>query len=52
VIYNWLQHFEPESLRSELEAAGFVLDDLLGDVAGTPYDPSSNEFAVIARRPA
>ena len=51
VIYNWLQHFDSESLKRELETSGFVLDDLLGDVAGTPFDPSLNEFAVIARKP-
>ena len=28
--------------------AGFSVEELYSDVAGTPYDPKSNEFAIIA----
>lgn len=47
-VYNWLQYFSPEALQRELAACGFTVDTFYSDVAGTPYDPESNEFAVIA----
>jgi SAM-dependent methyltransferase len=49
-IYNWLQHFDREALAAELRRAGLEVASVLGDVAGRPFDPSSPEFAVIARR--
>ena len=50
-IYNWLQYFSVESLRSEIENCGLVIDEVLGDVAGAPMNPTAHEFAVVARRP-
>lgn len=50
-IYNWVQHFSPESLASEIGATGFEIASVLGDVRGRPFDPGSPQFAVIARRP-
>jgi cyclopropane fatty-acyl-phospholipid synthase-like methyltransferase len=49
-IYNWLQHFSPEALQSELSASGFVLDELHADVAGSTFDPDSTEFAIVATK--
>jgi 2-polyprenyl-3-methyl-5-hydroxy-6-metoxy-1,4-benzoquinol methylase len=49
VIYNWLQYFDPESLKREFEGSGLVVEVVLGDVAGGAYDPAATEFAVIAR---
>jgi SAM-dependent methyltransferase len=49
-VYNWLQHFTPEELEREFTAAGFSIEELWADVAGTPYDRHSSEFAVIARK--
>lgn len=49
VIYNWLQHFTPQSLERELSECGLVVDAIYGDVAGSPYSPESPEFAVVAR---
>jgi 2-polyprenyl-3-methyl-5-hydroxy-6-metoxy-1,4-benzoquinol methylase len=51
-VYNWLQHFSPEDLEREFVKAGFVIKELHSDVAGTPYNRESNEFAVIAEKPA
>jgi SAM-dependent methyltransferase len=51
-IYNWVQFFSPESLATELAAAGLVIDTVLGDVTGRPYDPGTSIFAVVARRVA
>jgi len=47
-VYNWFQHFSPDSLRAELEVCGLGMTELLGDVAGKPYDAQSDEFAVVA----
>lgn len=52
VIYNWLQHFDPHTLELELQAGGFVLEALLGDVAGASFDPAASGFAVIGRKPS
>jgi len=49
-VYNWLQHFSPEDLEREFIEAGFSVTGLYSDVAGTPYDRGSSEFAVIAGR--
>jgi len=49
-IYNWLQYFAPEVLERELTDAGFSIEGFYSDVAGTPYDPQSQEFAIVARK--
>jgi len=49
-VYNWLQCFTPEELSREFAEAGFSVEDIFSDVAGTPYDPKSSEFAVIAQK--
>lgn len=49
-VYNWLQYFAPETLEKEFIEAGFSVKGLYSDVAGTPYDRTSREFAVIANR--
>ncbi len=49
-IYNWLQHFDQDQLKKEFEDCGFTIDSLYSDVAGSPFDPESNEFAIIAKK--
>lgn len=49
-IYNWLQYFTPEDLEIEFSECGFTIEELYSDVAGTLYDPQSEEFAVVAKR--
>lgn len=49
-VYNWLQYFAPEDLEREFMKAGFSIEDLYSDVAGTPYDRKTSEFAVIAKK--
>lgn len=49
-IYNWLQYFAPEALEREFTAAGFSIEELTSDVAGAPYDPQSEGFAIIAKK--
>ena len=47
-IYNWIQHFTPNSLEAELSAAGFKVDQLVGDLSGTPFITDGNFIGVIA----
>lgn len=49
-VYNWLQYFSPEDLEREFVECGFTIEEIFSDVAGTPYDPQSNEFAVAAKK--
>lgn len=49
-VYNWLQYFAPENLEREFMEAGFSVKGFYSDVAGTPYNPKSNEFAVVANK--
>lgn len=48
--YNWLQYFAPEDLEKEFRNSGFSVEGLYSDVAGTPYDRNSDEFAIVATR--
>jgi hypothetical protein len=47
-VYNWLQVFSPEDLASELDECGLVSEEIYSGVSGSPFDPGSNEFAIIA----
>jgi 2-polyprenyl-3-methyl-5-hydroxy-6-metoxy-1,4-benzoquinol methylase len=49
-IYNWFQHFSPETLEREFAACGFAIEKIFSDVAGTLFDSKANEFAVVARK--
>ncbi len=49
-VYNWLQYFNQESLRTEFTSCGFNEVHFLGDVSGVEFDPQSDEMAVIVRR--
>jgi SAM-dependent methyltransferase len=49
-FWTWTQYFDPEGIAAELDASGFEVTELLGDVAGAAYDPAGQEFAVVARR--
>lgn len=49
-IYNWLQYFVPEDIEREFKAANFSVEGFYADVAGSPYDEKSSEFAVIANK--
>ena len=50
VVYNWLQYFDHDSLKKEIEDRGFKVEAFLGDVSGAEFDPASHEFAIIATR--
>ncbi len=48
VVYNWLQHFSKKTLIAEFEAAGFKVENVYSDVAGTEFDQNSPEIAIVA----
>ena len=47
---NWLQYFSTTALEAELNDAGLVVSNFLGDIGGGAYESQANAFAVIARR--
>jgi len=49
-IYNWLQYFSHNALKKEFEDCGFAVENLYSDVAGSPFDSNSKEFAIVARK--
>lgn len=49
-VYNWLQYFSPDALESEFRACGLAVEGLYADVAGTPFNDSADEFAVVAEK--
>jgi cyclopropane fatty-acyl-phospholipid synthase-like methyltransferase len=48
-VYNWLQHFSPESLKDEFRKAGFTDVALHGNVAGKVFDETAPEFAIVGK---
>jgi len=50
VVYNWLQQFSKESLLEEFTVNGFEVDGIYSDVAGTSFDPESQEITIVACR--
>jgi SAM-dependent methyltransferase len=49
-VYNWLQHFSPEDLGKAFERAGFTVEGFYSDVAGAPFDPETEAFAIVGRK--
>jgi 2-polyprenyl-3-methyl-5-hydroxy-6-metoxy-1,4-benzoquinol methylase len=47
-VYNWLQYFSHDALEKEFAECGFTIQETFADVAGSPFDPTGNEFAVVA----
>lgn len=49
-VYNWLQYFSPEALEREFVESGLTVEGFYGDVAGSPFDPEADEYAVVAKK--
>ncbi|MCF8298219.1 MAG: class I SAM-dependent methyltransferase [Saprospiraceae bacterium] len=49
VVYNWLQYYNIDALRSEFEENGFNIVEVYSDVAGSEYESDSLEFAITAK---
>ncbi len=50
VVYNWLQYFSQDSLRTEFEDNGFEVVEFYADVAGTAFSSESPDMAIVARK--
>jgi len=50
VVYNWLQCYSKDSIRSEFEDNGFKIEELYADVAGKAFSPESTEIAIVAKK--
>lgn len=50
IVYNWLQYFSTEDLDEEFGKCRFKITDFYSDVAGSPFDSKSTEYAVVATR--
>jgi SAM-dependent methyltransferase len=48
-FFNWIQCYDPARLEAELRDAGWDVEETFGDVAGGPWDPEADFFAVVAR---
>jgi SAM-dependent methyltransferase len=49
-VYNWFQYFSPEDLEREFVECGFTVENLYSNVAGSPFDAKTKEFAVVAKK--
>jgi SAM-dependent methyltransferase len=49
-VYNWLQYFSSEMLKNEFANCGFAIEELYSNVAGTEFNQSSSEIAVVAKK--
>jgi SAM-dependent methyltransferase len=50
VYRNWFRYFTRETITAELEAGGFTVRGLYGDLAGAPYDPGGEWIGVVAQQ--
>lgn len=46
-VYNWFQCFDKEMITKECEAAGLIVHEIIGNVAGIAFSDQENEFAII-----
>jgi 2-polyprenyl-3-methyl-5-hydroxy-6-metoxy-1,4-benzoquinol methylase len=49
-VYNWLQYFSPQALEREFIECGFTIEQFYSDVAGSPFDSETQEFAIVAKK--
>ena len=47
-IFNWFQHFTPESIEAELQNACIEIDQMVGDLSGVPLKPESDLIGIVA----
>ena len=49
-IFNWFQHFTPLSIESELNQAGFEIEQMSESLTGEKLRPDSEVIGIIARK--
>lgn len=47
-IYNWFQHYTPQTIREELQDAGFTVINIAGDLTGEPLREDGDLIGIIA----
>ncbi|GMR21293.1 MAG: class I SAM-dependent methyltransferase [Gammaproteobacteria bacterium] len=47
-IYNWFQHFTPETIEAELKGVGFEVDEMVGGLSWEPLKPESKIIGIVA----
>ena len=50
VYRNWFQDYAPETITTELEEGGFVVESLWGDLTGNPDTADREWIGVVARK--
>ncbi|MGE5222500.1 MAG: SAM-dependent methyltransferase [Omnitrophica WOR_2 bacterium] len=51
VYRNWFQDYTGEAIRGELQASGFSVQSLWGDLTGSAYEPTGDWIGIIAKKP-
>jgi hypothetical protein len=50
VYRNWFQDYTPGAIKAELEAGGFAVQGVWGDLTGTTYAEGSEWIGVVAQK--
>ena len=50
VYRMWFQDYTPESITAELEASSFAVENLWGDLTGTPYTSNCEWIGLVTRK--
>ncbi|MBN2469625.1 MAG: class I SAM-dependent methyltransferase [Anaerolineae bacterium] len=51
IYRNWFHDYTPDTISPVLEAAGFNVRGIYGDLCGTPYTPGSQWAGVVVEKP-
>jgi len=49
-IYNWLQHYTPQKIETELNSAGFAIERMAGGLTGIRLSPNGGSIGIIAKK--
>jgi len=47
-VFNWFQYFSPDSLKKELDSAGFAVESMVGGLRGEPLQTDGDFIGVVA----
>jgi hypothetical protein len=50
IVYNWLQCFDIDSLKKEVEDAELNMQSVFSDVCGNEYNSDLTELAVVVEK--
>ncbi len=50
VYRNWFQDYTPDTIAAELEQGGFCVENICGDLTGTPYTPESEWIGLVTQK--